>query len=113
MIQRLKTGWRELRQGEPGRRFRGCYERRHSRARHAGGRKWSVIVAGLIAVAGIVLLPLPGPGMLVVALGAFLVAQESLTAARMLDQLELRARALIARRRPAPKQPSLPRSGSH
>ena len=101
MIDGLKTRWRELRQGEPGRRFRARYERRHAGVRHAGGRKWSVILAGLlIALAGIVLLPLPGPGLLVIALGALLVAEQSLTAARILDSLELRARALIGRWRP-------------
>jgi uncharacterized membrane protein HdeD (DUF308 family) len=102
VIEGLKTRWRELRQGEPGRRFRARYERRHSRRRHAGGRKWSVMVAGaVIVLAGIVLLPLPGPGMLVIALGALLVAEESLTVAKMLDALELRGRALISRWRPA------------
>ena len=107
MIDALKTRWRELRQGEPGRRFRARYERRRSNRRHAGGRKWAMIVVGaLIALAGIVLLPLPGPGMLVIALGALLVAEESLSVAKVLDALELRARALIEKRRP------LTRSGS-
>ena len=45
--------------------------------------------------------------MLVIALGALLVAEESLTAARVLDALEVRGRALIARWRP-----SLQRSGN-
>jgi hypothetical protein len=102
VIDGLKTRWRELRRGEPGRRFRARYERRHARARHAGGRKWSVIVAGLlIALAGIVLLPLPGPGLLVIALGALLVAEQSVIAARILDSLEMRGRALIERWRPS------------
>jgi len=102
VVHALRTRWRELRKGEPGRRFRARYERRHARRRHAGGRKWSVIVAGaLIALAGIVLLPLPGPGMLVIAFGALLMAEESLTVAKMLDALELRGRGLIARWRPA------------
>ena len=115
MIEGLKTRWRELRSGEPGRRFRARYERRHSRRRHAGGHKWSLIVAGtLILLAGIVLLPLPGPGMLVVALGALLIAEESLTVAKLLDALELRGRALISRWRPGlkPRSASLERSGN-
>jgi uncharacterized membrane protein HdeD (DUF308 family) len=107
VIDGLKTRWRELRQGEPGRRFRARYERRHAKRRHAGGRKWAVIFAGaLILVAGIVLLPLPGPGMLVVALGALLVAEESLTVARMLDALEVRGRAFISRWRPLQRSDS-------
>lgn len=99
MIERLKSGWRELRQGEPGRRFRDRYERRHQRS-HAGGRKWSAIVFGaLIVLVGIVLLPLPGPGMLVVAAGALLMAEESLAIARALDGVEVGVRSLLRRTR--------------
>ena len=107
MIERLKAGWRELRRSEPGRRFRDRYERRRRHGRHSGARKWSVIVAGaLIVLAGIVLLPLPGPGMLVVAAGALLMAEESRAMAAALDSLELRLRRLIAR------MPRLQRSGN-
>ena len=112
MIDGLTTRWRELRHGEPGRRFRARYERRHAQRRHAGGRKWAVIVAGaLIALAGIVLLPLPGPGMLVIALGALLVAEESLTVAKLLDALESRGRALIERWRPLSRSTRPARQG--
>ena len=101
MIDGLKTRWRELRHGEAGRRCRARYERRHAKRRHAGGSKWAVLVAGaLIALAGIVLLPLPGPGLLVIAFGALLVAEESLSVAKLLDALESRGRALIERWRP-------------
>ena len=99
MIRRLRSGWRELRQGEPGRRFRDRYERRRRQNRHGGFRKWGVVVLGvLIVLAGIVLLPLPGPGMLVVAAGALLMAEESRAVARLLDAIEVRARSLIGRR---------------
>jgi hypothetical protein len=49
-----------------------------------------------VLAAGIVLLPAPGPGMVVVALGAGIVAQASLVAARALDWCELRLRAVLA-----------------
>ena len=102
MIQRLKAGWRELRHGKPGRRFRDRYERRRNERRHPGEHKWSVIVVGaLVILAGIVLLPLPGPGMLVVAAGALLMAEESSALARALDALEVRVRALSGRRTPS------------
>ncbi|HWI35270.1 MAG TPA: PGPGW domain-containing protein [Burkholderiales bacterium] len=66
-----------------------------------------MIVAGaLIALAGIVLLPLPGPGMLVIALGALLVAEESLSVAKALDALERRARPFIERWRPLQRSDS-------
>jgi hypothetical protein len=96
MMQRLKAGWRELRLGEPGRRFRHRHERRRRERHHGAARKWSVMAVGaLILLAGIVLLPLPGPGLIVIAAGAVLVAGESRTAARALDQIELRARRLF------------------
>ena len=100
MIERLKAGWRELRRGEPGRRFRDRHERRRLERPHGGARKWSAIAVGaLIMLAGIVLLPLPGPGLVVIAAGALLIAEESRTAARTLDQIELKARGLVRRTR--------------
>lgn len=53
-------------------------------------RKLLPIVAALaLIVAGIVLLVLPGPGLLLILLGAGLIAEESLLAARMLDRTDL------------------------
>ena len=92
MLARLRKGWRELKQGKPGRRFQERYER--SPGSH-GARKWIVIGGGaLLVVAGIVFLPLPGPGLLIIAAGALLVAEESRSAARALDWLERKARRL-------------------
>ena len=85
--------WDELKRGKPGHRFQSRYE--HSQERGAL-RKWLVIVAGaLLVLAGMVLLPLPGPGMLIIAAGAFLMAEESRAAARALDWIELRVRRLV------------------
>jgi hypothetical protein len=46
---------------------------------------------------GFILFFIPGPGVLFVALGGALVANESLIAARMFDWIELKCRAGIAR----------------
>lgn len=98
MIERIRQGWRDLRQGEPGRRFRSRYERRRQQGRRSIARKWSVIALGvLITLAGVVFLPLPGPGMLIIAFGLLLMAEESRGVAQALDAAELRARALLAR----------------
>lgn len=96
MRNRLGKSWRELKRGEPGRRFQNRYERR---GRSGGGlRKWLLIAGGLLLVlAGIVFLPLPGPGMLIIAAGALLMAEESLSAARALDWLERKARRAFAK----------------
>jgi hypothetical protein len=93
---KLEQAWRELKAGKPGRRFR----ERHERARGGGGalRRWGLIVGGaLTALAGIVLLPLPGPGLLVIIAGVLLMAQESRAAASALDWLEMKARRLAGR----------------
>lgn len=112
MIARLKERWRELRHGEPGRRFRARYERRKCANRGAARKCLICILGAVIVLAGIVLMPLPGPGILIVAFGALLMAEGSRTVADALDSLELRVRALIARyRRPSHRRP-LQRSGS-
>lgn len=84
----------ELKRGEPGRRFQSRYER----ANQSGGlRKWAVIIGGMLLIAaGIVFLPLPGPGLLIIAFGAFLMAEESRAAARALDWIELRVRSVFS-----------------
>lgn len=93
MLGRLRQGWRELRRGTPGRRFEERYRRRHT---HGVLRKALVMAAGvLLVLAGIPLLPLPGPGLVVIAAGAALIAQESRTAARALDWLERRLRSAV------------------
>jgi hypothetical protein len=57
-------------------------------------------VGGLALMAvGIVLLPMPGPGMLVIAVGAALVAEESKWAAELLDGLELWVRRTLEKLR--------------
>jgi hypothetical protein len=86
--------WQELKRGKPGHRFQGRYERAN---RGGGPRKWLLIAGGaLLILAGIVFLPLPGPGMLIIAAGAFLMAQESRAAARALDWIELRVRSVFS-----------------
>jgi hypothetical protein len=92
VLAHLKKGWRDLRQGQPGRRFSQRYER----GRRGGtARKWLLVTGGaLLAVAGIALLPLPGPGLLVIVAGLILIAEESHATARALDWLERKARGL-------------------
>ncbi|MEZ5460250.1 PGPGW domain-containing protein [Dokdonella sp.] len=51
-----------------------------------------VLISGLgvlIMLAGVAMLVLPGPGILALILGAVLVAEESLFAARLLDRLDV------------------------
>ena len=54
-----------------------------------------LIVAGVVLIAGgVILLAIPGPGLLVIAFGGALIAQQFLFVARMFDALELLMRRL-------------------
>ena len=95
MIRKLKEQWRELRAAPPGKRFRLRYERRATERKTPGARiAWTALAVVLI-LAGIVALPLPGPGMVVIAAGLALLAQESLTVAKLCDRLELAIRKRV------------------
>jgi uncharacterized protein (TIGR02611 family) len=99
MFKRLRAAWRPLRDGTPGKRFQQFHESRKASRR---GRPWRFLfLAGgaSIVVVGIILLPAPGPGWLVIFVGLGLLAQESLAIAKGLDALELRVRRLLPRAR--------------
>lgn len=86
----LRRAWRRFRSVPAGERFQRRYHRRAgSRSR---GRLRMFIAAGLgalMVLAGVLMLVLPGPGLLVIALGMALIAEESLWASRLLDRLDL------------------------
>lgn len=96
MLQRLKTNWRELKDHEPGKRFQERYHRGHHTGK-GGLRKLLFIGSGiLVLAAGVFFLPAPGPGFLILLVGAGLLAEGSLVAARVLDWTEIRLRRLAA-----------------
>jgi hypothetical protein len=79
-----------------GQRFRAFYQRHHRRPHLA--RTIVTIGAGFALIAvGLILLVLPGPGLLVGAFGAALLAGESLVVARALDWVDVRVTALWRR----------------
>jgi hypothetical protein len=90
----LKKHWRELAHEQPGLRFQRRYERNRG-AGHALGRALRITAGIVLIVIGAVLLLIPGPGTVVIVVGAALLAQESAILARLLDRLELRLRDLI------------------
>ena len=82
---------RELLQATPGRRFTERYrQRRHTGA--AWRRPLSMIAGALLILLGALLMLTPGPGIVVLLVGATLIATESERAARALDELELKLR---------------------
>src|ERR671921_987904 len=100
MIQRAKENWRHLKESKPGRRFQD----HHCRHQHQDGRGRSSfqvifnVVGGVMVVGGgLVAVPGPGPGWLIILLGLGTVASESLFFARWLDQVEVKLRGLARR----------------
>lgn len=81
----------------PGRRFYERYQRRQQ-ARGSVWKRCAFVAAGiLLCLAGVFFLAVPGPGLLILAFGLALIAQESAWLARMLDRAEIRLRKLAKR----------------
>ena len=95
MFKEIRLSWRLLESGKPGARFERYYLR-HQDGRSPARRVVSVVIGLVIIAAGVILLPAPGPGTLVVALGTAFLARESLRVARGLDLLEPRLRKALA-----------------
>lgn len=96
MLQRLKSDFRELKKGIPGRRFVEHYERRRQRE-HGKGNLWKTVgfvIAGLLLlILGLLLSIPPGfPGFLLWIPGLGLLAARLKSFAIFLDRLELLAR---------------------
>ncbi len=93
----IERGLSEFRRYPPGERFQARFHRREGR--RSGPTMRLLLMTGgiLLALVGVLMLAMPGPGLLAFLIGVSVVAQESLTAARMLDWLELRIRAVGCR----------------
>lgn len=94
MIGRMRDAWRRFKAGKPGYRFRDRYRRRRRSGQGRFAlRKALVIVGGIvIAVASLLLGPLPGPGWGTFLVGLVILAGELLILARFLDRAELKLR---------------------
>ena len=91
----LKERWQEFRSAEPGTRFTRQFEA-NQKERKSKWTRLAIIASGIVVVVvGLVALPAPGPGILIVAAGAALLARESRWIAERLDLVEVRARRLV------------------
>jgi uncharacterized protein (TIGR02611 family) len=96
MMGQIKEGWRQLRDCRPGSRFREQHRRRHEGGQPAWRRPVFLTLGSLLVVAGVFLMPAPGPGFVVVFIGGLLLSRESLAVARFFDWLEMRLLRLLA-----------------
>ena len=95
--QRVKEHWHEFTRSRPGRRFQDRYKRRRSEGHSLVAKAFSLTAGVALFLLGLVLLPAPGPGFLVVFIGAGMIAEESFVAAKALDWTEVRLRRIAAR----------------
>lgn len=76
-----------------------------SRRRFHWTRKVGVaVVGGVVVVIGIILIPLPGPGSLVILGGLAILATEFDAAQRLVDRMKAQVRQAMARVRPPEPQ---------
>lgn len=96
MIEKIRETWHSFKESEPGHRFKDRYHRRQQSksGRFDLGLVVSVFGGVLILLGGIVAVPGPGPGWLIIFLGLGLVAGEFRPAARFMDWAEVRLRRL-------------------
>ena len=94
MLKRLKEYWNELKRGQPGSRFQDQHDKERKEARSTVGRVLRIIAGVVLIPVGVFFLAVPGPGLLVIALGAWLIASEFRVVAAALDALELRIRRI-------------------
>ena len=97
MAGSLRVAWRRFRDAEPGQRFQRQYQANQKSRRFRWTRPVWVALGIVVVLIGILALPAPGPGTVVIAVGAALLARESQVVARVLDGLEVRIRRLLGR----------------
>jgi uncharacterized membrane protein YczE len=89
MVLHLRQLWDEFKNAPPGERFARLYHRREARPSWVARSLFLAIGVVLMAI-GLFLMVAPGPGTVVLILGAGVAAQESLRVARTMDWLERR-----------------------
>lgn len=89
--------WKRFKQSTPGQRFQQYFKRRQQTRPSPMWRLLFVSISILVMAVGLLLLAVPGPGIVVFVVGATILARESLTTARILDWSELRLRSLACK----------------
>ena len=99
MVEKIRESWQSFKESEPGHRFEDRYRRRQQSKSGRFDLRLIVSVLGgvLILLGGIVAVPGPGPGWLIIFLGLGLVAGEFRPLARFMDRAEVRLRRLARR----------------
>ncbi len=94
MFEKAKEHWQRLKESKPGHRFKDHYHQcQQSRSGGFSLRAVFIMSLGtLVLLGGIVAVPGPGPGWLIILLGLGMFAGESKLIASLLDWVEVRLR---------------------
>ena len=92
----MKGIWEDLKAAPPGERFTRHYFSNRDQPRRAARRVMRFVAGAALFAVGLLLVVTPGPGMVVLALGGALLAEQSLAMARLLDWAEARIRRAIS-----------------
>lgn len=95
MFTPLKKYWASLKRGQPGTRFQEQYEKQHRKQKRPIGRALRIAAGVVLMPIGLFFLAVPGPGLLIIGLGAAIIAREFHFAAIVLDWLEIRGRKVF------------------
>ncbi len=99
MIERARENWRRFKESKPGHRFQDRY---HHRQQGSSGRFnpraiFGIVGGILVVLGGVIAVPGPGPGWLIIFLGLGMLSGESKLVARFMDWGEMRLRGLAWR----------------
>jgi hypothetical protein len=89
MFRTLKARWRAFAAVPRGERFQSHHRQTHRKDASRWTRYATIAAAVVLIALGILMIVLPGPGLLAILAGGVLLAGESLLAARALDRLDL------------------------
>jgi len=96
-VKEAAERWRLSKEIEPGHRFQTRYSDRRSRERGETsryGRLFNLVSGLTLILAGFAFIPTPGPSYIIIVIGTWMLASESLSLARFFDRLEVRLRKL-------------------
>ena len=92
----VARAWHRFRDAAPGHRFRAHYE--HVQQESRAARAAHVVIGVLLIAAGLVMLFIPGPGILAILFGLAMIGGISRRVAARMDHSETRVRTWWARR---------------
>lgn len=96
MMEQVKQQWKEFKEAKPGSRFEQLYERCHEDGVSPLIRFVLPALGVLLVIAGIILIPAPGPGHLTLALGLGLIGTAIKPLSRFMDRAEIKVRAAVS-----------------